>query len=160
MSDVIELVDGQIYRWQWRDETRHKDGLRDWGTYHCKSRIAVVRNGMLIDTYWYGFSPEYAIKVEAVKLTFYGDESWPTLYPGNERYYDRADICDMRHANYSSAPIYLRPGAQRKDVAVFQVIEELEAEAERLTRDAASKMKRAAEARDLLAQGKLDEVSL
>lgn len=160
MSDVIELVEGQIYRWQWSDDARHKDGLRDWGTYHCKSRIAVVRSGRLIDTYWYGFSSEHAIRPEAVELTLYGDESWPKIYPGQERYYDRADICDMRHANYSSAPIYLRPGAQRKDAAVLQVIEDLEAEAERLTRDAAWKLKRAAEARDLVAQGKLDEVSL
>jgi hypothetical protein len=50
MNDVIEsLQEGDIYRWSYRDPNTDN---RSYGSYHCCSLIAVVKNGRLRDTYW------------------------------------------------------------------------------------------------------------
>lgn len=43
------MNDGDIYRWNYRDPNTDN---RAYGSYHCCSRIAVFKEGMLRDTFW------------------------------------------------------------------------------------------------------------
>ncbi len=155
-----ELIDGQIYRWRWTDEARHIDGLRSWGTYHCKSQIAIVKNGRLIDTYWSDMTSDRAINPDAVELTLIGDEKWPQVTEGEAMRYDRKDLCDMRHANSSRAPIYVRPGAQLNKAAMLAVLDDREQEARSSIRTAEWRLEEIAKNRALLDADELSEVHL
>ena len=118
-----ELKDGQIYRWHWKEGEQ----IGALEPYWCKSRIAIVKDGKLLDTYWSG--DRHSVDVSRVDLAFMGDQNWPQLRPGEELRYDRADICDMRHANSSHAPIYVRPGAKLNKAAMLVVLDQREADA-------------------------------
>lgn len=123
---MTELVDGQVYRWRWADPVKDADSA-PYRSYHCKSQIAVVRNGQLIDTFWsFGATDNSVLRPEDVVLTLVAYESWPLLSPYEVRYYDPADYADTRHSNDSRAPIYKRPGAMRSHGAIAQEIEYLE----------------------------------
>jgi len=151
---MTELVDGQIYRWQWKDTS-------GWGqsdSYWCRSRIAIVKNGRLIDTYWSDGSLDHAVKFEDVDLTFMGDEKWPKVSEGEAMRYDSADICDTRHANHSRAPIYVRPGAQLNKAAMLAVLNDREQEARSDIRIATWRLEEIAKQRADLEAGKLAEV--
>lgn len=154
-----ELCDGQIYRWSWIDADYGEPGAyRD--PYWCRSRIAVVRNGRLIDTYWHGGSLDHSINPEKVTLTPIGNEQWPQLREGEELRYDRTDICDMRHANNSRGPIYVRPGAKLNKAAMLAVLADREEAARSDIRSAEWRLEEIARKRALLEADKLDEVLL
>jgi hypothetical protein len=154
----IELKDGQIYRWRWADEARHLDGLRSWGSYHCKSKIAIVKGGRLIDTYWSDMSSDRAVHREDVQLTLLCDQSWPTIRKYDLPLYDPADVVDTRHPNDSGAPIYLRPGAVKSAARMLDQIEYLEDQAKGEIRSAQWQLERMAKYRDHIDAGRLDEV--
>lgn len=154
------LVEGQIYRWRWIDDARHQNGLRSWGTYHCRSQIAVVKDGRLVDTYWFGGGTDSVLDPSKVELTFFADERWPQISEWQVPYYDAADVRDTRHPNNSRAPIYLRIGAQRSAVRILEEIEYRESRAHSAIRSAESSLELLAEARALLDAGKIDEVML
>jgi len=122
---MTELKDGQIYRWRWADKERDADNA-PYRSYHCKSQIAVVKNGRLVDTFWFGGSDNSVLNPEDVVLTLFADESWKVISPYQIRYYDADDIADTRHSNNGNAPVYLRPGAMRSHGAIAQEIERLE----------------------------------
>jgi len=154
------LIDGQIYRWRWIDDARHQDGQHPWGTYHCRSQIAVVKNGRLVDTYWFDGGTDSVLDPSKVKLTFFADERWPQISEWQVPYYDSADVRDTRHPNNSRAPIYLRIGAQRSAARILEEIEYRESKAHSAIRSAKSSLELLAEARALLDIGKIDEVML
>jgi hypothetical protein len=155
---MTDLVDGQIYRWRWTDAAREK--FKGHDPYWCRSCIAIVRRGRLIDTYWSDGSLDHAVNAEDVELTFIGDEKWPRLRNGDELRYDRADICDTRHANHSGAPIYVRPGAQLNKAAMLAVLDDREADARSDIRSAEWRLEEIARKRALLEAGNLKEVYL
>lgn len=151
MDDNVELKEGQIYRWRWIDQGR---------SYHCKSTIAVVKNGLLIDTYWHGETSDHAIAPAEVELTFYADKSWPTILPESARYYDPEDVRSMAHANTSRATVYLRPGASKNVNAIYREINRQVDEANSEIRGALWKIERMAIARQRVVDGELDKVML
>lgn len=156
MSDVLELVDGQTYRWAWKDTS-------GWGQsdpYWCKSRLAVVKNGKLYDTFWSSPSYEHTVDPAKVDLTLLCDDTWTVIPNGKQQYYDPEDVVDTRHSNHSGAPIYLRPGAQKSKAAILETLAAREEEANRKIRSAEWDKERVNEARKLLAEGRLDEVWL
>lgn len=148
---MAELIDGQIYRWRWADTYR---------SYHCKSQIAVVKNGLLIDTYWFGATSDNAIDPSEVELTFYAEESWPTISPDSARYYDPEDVRSMAHPNNSRATVYLRPGATKSLDAIYREITRQVEEAQGEIRGATWKLERMAIARQRAIDGELDKVML
>jgi hypothetical protein len=151
MAASCKLQDGQIYRWTHRDPSR---------SYWCKSRIAVVKSGRLLDTYWHDLHSEDPIRAEEVDLTLLCDQSWPTIRDWEIEYYDACDVVDTRHSNNSSAPVYLRPGAQKSPTAILVAIEAREREANSEIRMAEDRLKRLAKARALLTAGNIQEISL
>ena len=156
---TVELKDGQVYRWRWADAARDAD-RGPYRSYHCKSCIAVVKNGMLIDTFWFDMSSEHAIDPEKVELTYLCDTSWPTIPAYNVPYYDREDIADTRHSNHSGAPIYLRPGAVKSAERIMEEIERREEDARSTIRTAGWRLEELAKARALLDEGKVEEARL
>jgi hypothetical protein len=155
----MALVDGQIYRWRWADEAKDAD-RGPYRSYHCKSCIAIVRNGLLIDTYWYAPGAENAIDPSKVVLTLWADESWPKISQYQAPYYKADDVADTRHANNSSAPIYLRPGAERDAETTLAMIAHREETARSQIRTAEWALENYAAARKLVAEGKINEVML
>lgn len=120
MSDTMtELREGDIYRWSYRDSSDNR--------YHCCSRIAVVKNGMLRDTYWQvgnSFSDGRWFGIgalPALDLKFIGNFS--ELEAAQEYqadYYDDADIVDLNHANSTRGNFYLRKGAIRSQKKMLE----------------------------------------
>lgn len=155
MSD--ELKEGNIYRWRWADDERHADSA-PYRSYHCKSQIAIVKNGALIDTYWHGGSDSSYLDPSQVKLTLVAEVTWPTVRAGEQEFYSAGDVVDTRHSNSSSAPIYLRPGATRSAEAVNAVLRRRQEEAEREIRSAMWRMEQIGKMRLLLSEGRLGEV--
>lgn len=155
---MADLFDGQIYRWRWADDEKHKAGQREWSSYHCKSQIAEVKNGALVDTYWFGGSDSSYLDPSQVTLTLVADVSWPTLIDGEQSLYDPKDVVDTRHANNSRAPIYLRPGATRNADAVLAELDRRQERAESEIRMATWRIEKIAKDRQLVAEGKLGEV--
>lgn len=150
---MTELIDGQIYRWSWLDADFGEPGApRD--PYWCRSRIAVVRNGRLVDTYW--SSLDHPIDAAKVWLELIGDEKWPQLRAGEEVRYDSADICDMRHSNNSRGPIYVRPGAPLNRAAMLAVLAQREADARSDIKVAEWRIEEIAKNRALIESGDLE----
>lgn len=107
------MKEGDIYSWRWRDDDRHAD-CAPYRSYHCKSRLAVVRNGTLFDTYWFGYDQNSMLRPDDVILTLLGNASdMSKIRSWDVAYYKPADVVDMRHSNNSSGPIYLKSGATR-----------------------------------------------
>lgn len=122
MSDVIEkLKEGDIYRWRYAEPDPKNDG--EWGRYHCCSCIAIVKHGLLRDTYWYGGDGRHfgLDEVPKLKLEYVGNLS--ELDRAREYqadYYDDDDIVNLNHANSTSGNFYLRKGAQRSKAKMLE----------------------------------------
>jgi len=113
MTDTTPAMrEGDIYRWRWADPERDAD-CGPFRSYHCLSQLAVVRSGKLTDTYWPG-TGNHVLDPAKVTLTFIGNiADLVEIRAYDIPYYRREDIVDMRHANNSYGPIYLRKGAQK-----------------------------------------------
>lgn len=126
MTDVIaDFREGDVYRWTFRDPDTDN---RQYGSYHCCSRIAVVHRGRLRDTYWQigdSFSEGRSFGVEdlpKLELTRLGNLS--ELLPAKEYeadYYDDADIVNLNHSNSTRGNFYLRKGARRSREKMLEV---------------------------------------
>lgn len=126
MADVIEQSrEGDIYRWSFREPG--DDAA--WGRYHCRSRIGIVHNGRLNDTYWqigdnFGNGCSFDIRdgLHEIDLTFIANMS--DLDKANEYeadYYDAADIVNLNHPNSTRGNFYLRKGAKRSAAKMLEV---------------------------------------
>ena len=116
-DEMVELTEGDVFRWRYREESGLD--LRSWGTYHCCSCIAIMRNGRLRDTYWYGDGRSFGVgDVPRLELERRGNLS--ELEPAKEYqadYYDDADIVNLTHAN--GGEFYLRKGAVRSQAKML-----------------------------------------
>jgi len=104
------MEDGDIYHWHYKNDA-------DYLSYWCCSRIGVVRNGMLVDTFWHGSdNKSWPIEeaLEKLELTYIGNfndlEKAPEWYAD---YYDAADCINLNHSNSTSGNFYIRKGAKR-----------------------------------------------
>lgn len=152
-----DIKDGQIYRWRWADKERGVDNA-PYRSYHCKSQIAVVKNGRLYDTFWSSYDDW--LERGKVDLTLLCDESWTRISDYQIPLYDRQDIADTRHSNDHRAPIYLRPGAMKSAASILEEITYREEKAQGDIRHAKWALEKLAADRKLIAEGKIDEVRL
>lgn len=107
---MADLNEGDVFFWEWKDP---QDDRRPYA-YHCYSCIAVVKGGLLIDTYWHDMSSDRAIDPARVTLDLKGNlATLEHINPWTARYYRPEDVVDMRHANSSGADVYVKPGAKR-----------------------------------------------
>lgn len=117
--DINYFREGDIYRWSWNDSIlKLKELEKNSGTlYWCCSRIGVVRNGILIDTYWgennqhnKTFNRDEAI--EKLVIQFVANFSDLTsAQPGDRAYYLDNDCIDLNHPNSSRGNFYIRKNA-------------------------------------------------
>lgn len=151
------MKDGDVYHWRWKNEGRHKD-CAPYHSYHCYSRIAVAKNGVLYDTYW-GHNKRRLDPVQVI-ARFQGNIHEMTEITGSLAYYRPQDIVDMRHANSSREKVYLKVGAKRDAETMRQHLEyQLKRSADEIIR----RQDRIAELKSELAKldaGLIDEVYL
>jgi len=155
-----DLHEGDIYRWRWADSKR--DGYSGpFGSYHCKSQIAIVQDGRLHDTYWFGGGSERWLDPEKITLTFWANTSDLTeISKHSAIYYRREDVVDLRHPNNSHGPVYLRKGAERDAATMLSVIENRLDEARRDIELAQHRIEQLTREAEKVRAGKLSEVYL
>ena len=147
------LREGDIYRWRWNDEERR--------SYHCKSQIAIVKGGKLLDTYWFGYDESNLLRPEAVTLTFWANvDDLLVIHSGMTSYYRPEDVVDLRHANNSSGPVYIRKGAKRDAATMLEVVSGRIKDSEREIVWHQRQLEEFAKFQGLIRAGKLDEVWL
>lgn len=158
---VGPLREGDIYFWRWSDaqlENRLKYNNGSYSlVYWCKSQIAIVRDGLLIDTYWSDRSSERAIDPNHVVLTYQGNESELKKIPDYEiPYYEPTDVVDMRHSNGSREPVYVKPNAQRSKDRILEHLGALRNETESEISYRIRKLERLAVAIERVSKGDVD----
>lgn len=126
MSEIIDkLTEGDVFRWSYRAP---KTDTRQYGSYHCCSRIALVHRGRLWDTFWQigmSFSEGRSFGVDdlpKIELTFLANMS--DLIPAKEYeadYFADEDIVDLNHSNSPRGNFYLRKGAKRSQEKMLAV---------------------------------------
>jgi hypothetical protein len=120
------MREGDICKWKWKPELG-RNNWGEFGDYHCKSQVAIVHEGIPLDTYWMNFGSSF--KQEGWADSRSGAHSVCTnsadfelianlqdleeIRHGDEIYYRRSEIVDLRHTNSSSAPVYKRAGATK-----------------------------------------------
>lgn len=119
---MASIQEGDIYHWRWNRPDEDID-YGSYGSYHCCSQMAVVRNGRLMDTYWHGFDNK-VLDPAKVTLAFLGNTAdLVEIRPCEVAYYRREDIVDMRHSNNSHGPIYRRKRAERDAATMLELVE-------------------------------------
>ncbi len=152
------MLEGDVYDWRWADDARHAD-CGPHRSYHCFSRIAVVKDGLLCDTFW--SPPGTKLSPDAVVLTLLGNILDMTEIRESEaRYYCSGDIVDMRHSNNSRASVYLKAGAQKDRDTMLEYIRREREQAESEARFNASKIERMDGLEKMVIEGNLDDVYL
>ena len=153
MADAIEkFIEGDVFRWSYSDPDTDQ---RAYGSYHCCSRIAIVRKGLLRDTYWMigdsfasdgtrTFRIEDLHKLELTRLGNMADLERVPEYQAN--YYADADIVDLNHANLTRGNFYLRKGAIRNQAKMLETAKYKLEQSELTERSAAMKSERLREA--------------
>jgi len=153
--------EGDIFDWRWADQAR--DGYSGpFGSYHCYSRRAVVKDGRLVDTYWPARPTDKSfLEPSTVTLTLIGNINELTTIPASEKPYFRdGDVIDMRHSNHQSAPVYIRAGVKRNPDAIRAEIARRRADAKRDIGTATWRLEQLAVADHQLSAGRLDEIYL
>jgi hypothetical protein len=138
------MKEGDIYRWWFKKP-------RDHMPYHCCSQIAVMRKGVLKDTYWSELSdgrnwtPEGAEAELELEFVANFDEIESTREDVRS-YYDEADIVDLGHANNNRREhMYLRKGAKRSAAVMRETLQHAIERSESEIRMAQSRIDRARE---------------
>lgn len=146
MSEVVDtLREGDVYRWSYREPGDD----RTYGRYHCCSRIAIVRNGRLRDTFWMigtsfpssdgrSFGTDDLPKLELTRLGNLAEYEKAPEYNGD--YFDDADIMNLNHSNSSTGNFYLRKGAKRSAAKMLESAHYHMGRAEATLRSAASRI--------------------
>ena len=155
------MKEGDIYRWTYRESGND----RDFGRYHCCSRIAIVQpDGRLRDTFWSSGSDGRffgADDLPRLDLTFLGNLSDLDKEPEwKADYYDDADIVNLNHSNSSRDNFFLRKGAKRSaakmmETAIYRL--------EKAQSDEKNAVRRADELRKVISQiesGQIDNLHL
>lgn len=123
-GDLPEFREDDVFRWRYRDPKLDSDYLNYW----AKSRIAIVTNGVLRDTYWSGTSDNITWSLRDVRdqlnLTYLGNLGDYDKRPEwHAMYYDDADCMDLNHANSSKGNFYIRRGAERSAAKMRETIQ-------------------------------------
>ncbi len=148
------MTDGDIYFWSFK-----ADAMPEFMPYHCKSMKAIVVGGRLVDTFWSSAHDGYVIDPSRVDLDFKGNTA--DLRPINAweaKYYDEADVVDMRHSNSSRAEVYVRADAKRSREAMLRHIASKIEEEESVIRCAEHRLEMLATARASVDAGQLDKI--
>ena len=118
-GDRPEFREDDVFRWRYRDPKLDGDYLNYW----AKSRIAIVTNGILRDTFWATGDNSTWDARDRLDLTYLGNlgdydkrPEWHAVY------YDDADCLDLNHANSSKGNFYIRKGAERSVAKVRETI--------------------------------------
>ena len=152
------MLEGDVYDWRWADDAKHAD-CGPYRSYHCFSRIAVVKDGMLCDTFW--SSAGSKLSPDAVVLTLLGNLNGMTEIRESEaRYYCGEDIVDMRHSNNSRASVYLKSGAEKDRDTMLEYIRRERDQAASEARFNASKIERMDDLEKVVIAGNLNDVYL
>lgn len=112
------MRDGDIYFWRWKDD------IDRYMPYHCCSQKAIVKNGVMVDTFWGQSVSNKVLRPDEVVSEFKGnvDEMMEIRHYETDCY-RREDIIDMRHSNDSRAPIYVKRGTPRDQKTMKEAIE-------------------------------------
>lgn len=118
-SKHINFREGDIYTWGFKpDHPRVREFGSTGSIYWCMACIGIVKNGVLVDTYWHGsdnraWTPEKA--EQELELNFKGNLDELESYGADAyEHFDTADIVDIRHANDRDPKlVYVRKGATR-----------------------------------------------
>jgi len=160
----LAIKDGDIFRWRYKDE--QPEHRRAWGRYHCKSQIAVARDGILRDTYWNDNSSgtiwSYDEAERLLELSFVAN--FADLEKRDElaaAYYDDADCVSLNHANSTRGNFYIRKGAKRSKSKMLDTLADQIAKAESEIEFARSRLDRYRETLTAITRGEdLDKVYL
>lgn len=145
------MRENDVYRWSWSDE--------DSGPgYHCMSQIAIVKDGDLLDTFWY-YGPK-AIPRSMVDIELIGNLDDFREAPHDDlSHYDQPDVLDMRHRNNSSPQCkFVRVGAMKSQKALREKAIESLKSAQRLHSSSFREVVRARECLDKIDRGQVDGV--
>ncbi len=146
------MKDGDIYFWWWKTPSDSH-----FINHHCWSMKAEANNGKLYDTYWSDRSKQ--LDLEKVEIKHQGNfhEMTKILQPA---YYRSEDIVDMRHANASQAPIYLKAGAKRDPEIMRELAKNEINISESAIRLAKNRIEQLHEAITLIDTGELDSIHI
>jgi len=116
------MINGDVFHWRYKVE--------EIGAYpyHCKSCIAIAKDGMLIDTFW-GTGNEGRViggSIDDLELEYLGNLSqFKPVASWELSYYDSKDVLDLRHSNNSSeGNTFIRIGASKSKEQMLKVAEE------------------------------------
>jgi len=154
------MRDGDVYRWRFTDdELEKRGGAGPYKAYHCRSRIAIARNGVLYDTYWGDTSDDRVIGPENIVLELQGNlYDMTPISKYDLMYYRPEDIVDMRHSNSFSAKIYVQPGAKRDAETMRRYAQDKITEARRKIESAIHDVERYGGDLKMIELGCLDQV--
>ena len=116
--------DGDIYRWSYNTEEsqRRKD---HHNIYWCCSRIGIVRNGILTDTFWSGgnrrsFNLEETLS--KLDLEYLGNlNDYEPCNQQDQAMYDDKDFLNLSHPNNSNQ-YFLKKGAVKSKEKMIKII--------------------------------------
>lgn len=109
-----EWNNGDVFRWRYKNPNPDHSNV----TYWAKSRIGIVRTGVLHDTFW-GAYGENAIwsrpdAERELALDFIANMAdLEKVYEHRLIYYADSDVVNLNHANSSTGNAYIRKGAKR-----------------------------------------------
>lgn len=117
MSNTIEIKEGDIYFWTYKDSLGSQSAL-----YWCKAQKAIsYEDGKLCDIYW-GDKRE-PLNLEKVNLVFKGNINNLTLISKYEvKYYKEKDIVSLRHPNSYEDKIYIPQGTERDKTMMLNFV--------------------------------------
>lgn len=111
---------GDIYRWSWNDNEydKRQDQISSGTLYWCCSRIGIVDEDYLVDTYWgYSSNNKFFTKEQCedkLDLVYVGNMAdLVESDPRQRAYYLDGDCVDLNHPNSTRGNFYIRKGAKK-----------------------------------------------
>lgn len=113
-SAELVLRNGDVFHWRFKDSKRNCAQYAYW----CMSRIALVSQGVLRDTYYMDGKELPAL--DSIILEYQGNlNDCTTTYSDEAEFYKREDYIDMAHANNSDKRIYLKAGVMKCPTLIY-----------------------------------------
>lgn len=115
----MEFKEGDVFRWSYKDHVKVLGdgcGMR----YHCKSQVAVFRDGYLKDTFW--SHDGSVLNVDSVDLVYVENLNDFEAKPyADLSEYEKGDILDLRHSNCTSRTMkFVRKGARKSSHLILK----------------------------------------
>jgi len=149
------MKQGDIYSWS------YKDGYGSQADkYWCKSQIAIFNDGKLVDTFWSG-GGHGILDLERINIKYKGNpKEMDEIGKHEKQYYKPENIVDMNHPNNSNAPIYLKPGTQKDQGIMLELVKQKISENKSNIQFANSQIDRLIKLIPLVESGELDKIYL